>query len=303
MLNQRTPLQTLNTAPNLRLPRQEDQNTAGIILHPAAISGAGPSGTASGTEHLNCDMCRMLFYAALLLHRPGIRGIPHRNLVERLFGMYNRHALCLEPGGFEGGGHHQQFQMRGKQGLRLPGQHQAQVGLLGAFMKLIQNHHGSIPGLGIRNQPPNKDALCHYDDAGILRKIACFAGDPSDRIFSMCQAAYSLGNRAHGSAPRLQHNNFAGAAGKAGAFGAGLAARMAFAACLALAARMAFTAGAPQQLCDIQRHYRGFSAAGRGLQHRHLIPAYRVLNPPTNCCNGIRREIQSAVPINTAFEK
>ena len=146
--------------------------------------------------------------------------------------------LACEGGQVQGGGHHQQAQVRRQHRARFPHQGQGQIGFAAALVEFIKDHAGHALEGGIGLQAAQEEAIGHHLDAGGGR-AALFKAHPIAHLATnrFGQAGgQPLGGGLGRQAPGFEHQDCAGMA-------------------------------APG-LQQGQRHPGGFAGARRGLQQQ-----------------------------------
>ena len=85
------------------------------------------------------------------------------------FGGHHRRAHELgHRGGVERGGHHQQDQVVAQRARDLEAEREAQIGVEGAFVELVEKHRADAAKFRIGLDHPRQDALGHDLDAGVF---------------------------------------------------------------------------------------------------------------------------------------
>ncbi len=186
------PLQRRGDPADLALSRQKGQDGARI----------GPQGAQDRIGHRVLDPSVRIALGVAGLDR---EGAPFR-CDDRCAAQQVRDA-----GAVQGRRHHQDAQVLAQAGLRVERQGQAEIGVEGAFVELVEQHGADAGEFRIVEDHAAEDALRHDLDPGAARDLGAEADAQADGVADALaeRAGHALGRGPSGEAARLQQDDLA----------------------------------------------------------------------------------------------
>ena len=123
----------------------------------------------------------------------------HRGIAQRLG----------DPGAVDGRRHHQQAQVLAQSLLGVAGQSEAEIGVEGALVELVEQHGGDAVEAGVVENEAGEHALGDDLDAGAPRHLGAEADAVADGVADRFaqRLRHALGGGAGRQPPRLQHQD------------------------------------------------------------------------------------------------